>query len=136
MLPHISQTIVDKLSLLDNGLLEVTGRAALSDSKAAADSTPWLKLTRRGTTQSHLVPVSLDTDGSGDSLFRFEIDLRNDAGALEEDDIVDAHLVLKSNEGDAVSRLPWPRAFSSWTVYPTAYGNLSLKKSPKRPDNE
>lgn len=135
MPPQIDETVVDKLSISDSGFVEVAGRVALSGCEAAADLTAWLRLTKRGTTDFHLIPGRLSADGSRQSLFRFSIDLRNEIRSLG-DDTFDAHLVLKSEEGEVVKRVPWPRAFNSWAVYPTIYGNLSVKRITERSENE
>lgn len=131
MPPQIDETIVDKLSILDSGFFEVAGRVALSNAEVMATPTAWLRLTKRGTTEFRLISGSLSPDRSGHSSFRFEIDLRNETGYLG-DDTLDAHLVLRSEEGEVAKRLPWPAAFNRWVAYPTIYGNLSVKRAVER----
>ncbi|GAB3273747.1 hypothetical protein [Arthrobacter pigmenti] len=127
MPPGIREITVERLSILDNGMLELAGQAVLSGDYVDGDATAWLRLSKRNAKESHLKSGNLTTDSSGRSVFRFELDMRAEANAAG-DDTLDAHLVLKTGDGDFMERLGWPQAFSSWVAYPTVYGNLSLKR--------
>lgn len=128
MAPGIREITVERLSILGNGLVELTGRAVLSEEYADSEVGAWLRLSKRNTKESHLKSGSLKIDSSGRSVFRFELDLREEANAPG-DDTLDAHLVLKTDDGDFMERLAWPQAFSCWVAYPTVYGNLSVKRT-------
>lgn len=128
VLPQIREIMVDRLSLPNIGCVEVAGRVIWSDSNATGEVTTLLRLVERDTNESHQSEPSHVTAASGQVVFRFELDLRT----LERStggETFDAYLVLKSRDDESVTRLAWPRAFSSWSAYPTVYGNLSLKRT-------
>lgn len=128
MSPQIREVTVDRLSLFGDGLITIAGHAAGTAAFANGDPTVWLRLSKRNTQDFRLISGTTKSDPSGQIMFHFELNLRDEANVAGED-ICDAHLIFKTEDGDVVERLPWPEAFGSWLAYPTIYGNLSVKRA-------
>lgn len=129
MHPQPKDIELNTLSFDCEGTVEFDGSVrwqAGATGVAAADSV-FLRITRRGTDEHFEVSGKLDPEGRMESRFYCQMETK-ELTYSGSDDIHDVYLVFRNQDGESLMRLIWPTSKTAWVVYPTTYGNLSMKK--------